>query len=113
MRGTLISTVGCTSPRLSTILSTASHNAIDAPHEMSTWSSHVWPKAWAHGKKERLRSSALKGRIPCTALMLEMRFPCERITPLGSPVVPDVYTRQAGSLDSAWRTGLGFCAPAS
>ncbi len=90
MRGTLTRTVGRTSARLGMILSTDSQRAMEAPRESMQWSSTVWPKEWAQGRNERLRSSPPRGSIPCTELTLEMMFPWLMMTPLGLPVVPEV-----------------------
>lgn len=40
----------------------------------------------------------LMGTTSAKAFMVDSRFWCERITPLGMPVEPDVYMMMAGSL---------------
>ena len=65
-------------------------NVISVQRNLPILRSQVWPKEWAQGRKERLRSSPPIGRSWCTALMFEAMLPCERMTPLGLPVVPEV-----------------------
>ena len=88
MRGTLKSSVGWVSARLSMILSTASQIARLAPIENRPWSSTVCPNECAHGKNDSDRSIADIGKTSCIALTLLAMFPCDRMTPLGLPVVP-------------------------
>ena len=58
---------------------------------------------WYSGKTASTRSCAVKA---CSALMdaaLAARLACESKTPLGTPVVPEVY------MSSAWSLGFTEC----
>ena len=45
---------------------------------------------WLSGRYDSDTSSSPTGTIVCPATMFDTRLPCESITPLGSPVVPEV-----------------------
>ena len=70
--------------------STLSATASDAPMEKSPCSSTTCPKLCAHGRNDSERSFGPISRTSCMALTLFAMLPCERRTPLGLPVVPDV-----------------------
>ena len=73
------------------ILSVASQMPVEAPIEISRWSSHGVPER-VRPRQEREaavvadRWEAVRG-WRCT---FETMLPCERMTPFGLPVVPEV-----------------------
>ena len=45
-------------------------------------------KVWWSGSTESTRSLSLSGKTGASDASSAVKFPCESITPLGSPVVP-------------------------
>ena len=45
---------------------------------------------WDSGRKERHSSSVVKLKSATQLVTFEAMFPCDSITPFGSPVVPEV-----------------------
>ena len=81
--------VGCTSPRLSTILSMGPSTAVAKP--MRSWTViSTLPKTWLSGNQRYWTSSGLMMSNSSIATPSYVQLSCSSCTPLGRPVVPDV-----------------------
>src|SRR5262249_62215677 len=97
MRGTKHTMVGRISFRLGIAASMDSEYEMDTPAVIITYVTRR-SNTCESGSTERYTSLELTLKASRFMRTLLMKFLCVRITPLGSPVVPDVYTILAQSV---------------
>ncbi len=90
MRGTPKNTVGRTSLRLSATLSIDSAKYTEAPLVIGMWMVPVCSAMCDSGRYDRLTSSSAPAPMVTSSCAVHARLPCDSITPLGGPVVPEV-----------------------
>src|SRR6056297_2095004 len=92
--------VGRTFWQSSSVVSRDSAIASEPPDTTVTYKSHVRAKMWLRGRNPSRISELREPSWRATAVALDTRFRWLSITPLGSPVVPDVYKIVAKSSDA-------------
>ena len=89
--------VSCTSkPRVSTLVAPRCTNGMNCRCSCAMWNS---------GLLLRMVSSARKPHSTCIAWLPMISARCERTTPFGRPVVPEVYMMKAGSCQPTSASG--------
>ena len=96
MRGTAVKKCGRTSGRMTGMSSSLSTNHTGVPADRYTYTT-MRSKIWLSGRKLTAITSGPTGTIASTDLTLLTIFAWVSMTPLGWPVVPDVYSRVASS----------------
>ncbi|MNC91872.1 hypothetical protein D3C83_82040 [compost metagenome] len=89
-RGTTIMKVGRASSMLLPSLSRPSANQMSAPSAIGRYRPAVCSSAWLKGRNDKQTSEVSSLNTASDARTLLMKLRCERIAPLGSPVVPEV-----------------------